>query len=151
LRHDVKDFLGIEIGVKLSIFAVIGSLLCVFSGILLIILESAYYFAQTSVFASIFDPSILCGLLIMVGGVLILLRSSILGAAMSIIFGLFPPPSNVINGFPAAWGANHVFNIIPAKLNALPFPLVALIAVMVGSLPIIGGLMALASTWKTRR
>lgn len=102
LRHPLKDYLGIRSGSKLPRRDLIGSLLWIFSGILLILLESAYRFPGAlnanappdqviTVFASMSDTSILCGLLIMVGGLLILVRSSMLGAIISIIFGFFPP------------------------------------------------------------
>jgi DNA-binding HxlR family transcriptional regulator len=140
LLHPLKDFLGIGNNVKLSLRAIIGSLLCISSGILLIILESVFPLATktpqlgqnpSTVFISICDPSILCGLVILVGGVLILLRSNTLCAAMSIIFGLFPPRDF----------ANHLYDIVAAKA---PLP----IAVVVGFLPIAGGLLALTSARK---
>lgn len=144
LRHPLKDFLGIRNGVKLSVRAIIGSLLCIFSGILLILLESATDFPMKTlqlgdtVFTSMGDPSILCGLLIVIGGLLVLLGSNTLGAATSIIFGLFPPLPY----------ANHVYDII-AAMPTLSYALV--IAVLVGSLPIVGGLLAHAGSRKIRR
>jgi hypothetical protein len=119
-----------------------------FGGILLILLEIAHpeTVSQTmvTVFSSIFDPSILCGLLIMIGGVLVLLESSTLGAVMSIIFGLYPSPLY----------ASHAYDILkPAHATTLTLnnaPAI-LAAVVIGSLPIIGGLMALASARKIRR
>jgi hypothetical protein len=138
----LKDFLGIGNGVKLPFRAITGTLLCIISGILLILLENATHFPtpqlgdKVTVFASLFDASVLCGLLIAVGGVLILLRSNILGSVMSIIFGLFPP-----NPY-----ANHVYDIIanPASPHTL------FIAVAVGILPVAGGLLALTSGRKIR-
>jgi DNA-binding HxlR family transcriptional regulator len=145
LLHPLKDFLGIGNGVKLSLRAIIGSLLCISSGILLIILEIGFPFNTippqllgnpNTVFISIFDPTILCGLIIVIGGVLILLRSNTLCAAMSIIFGLFPPLPY----------ANHLYDIVAAE--APPNALAPLIAVVVGFLPIAGGLLALTSARK---
>jgi hypothetical protein len=152
LLHPLKDFLRIGNGVKLSLRAIIGSLLCISSGILLIILEIGFpsntiplhnttppqlLGNPNTVFISIFDPTILCGLIIVIGGVLILLRSNTLCVAMSIIFGLFPPQPY----------ANHVYDIIVAEAP-LPYALALLIAVVVGSLPIAGGLLALTSARK---
>ena len=140
LRRGVRDFLGVEVGVGLSKLVIVGSFLCVLSGILLIGLVSAnysdatlYQFQTISVFASIFDPSVLCGLLVVVGGVLILSGSNVLGAAMSIIFGLFPPS-------PYAY---HLYDVVLVSQSFW-------MAALVGSLPIIGGLLALAATWKMR-
>jgi len=146
LKHPLKDFPEIGNGAKLSLRAITGSLLCISSGILLIILESGFPLDTvtpqlrdnpSTVFISIFDPSILCGLIIVIGGVLILLRSNTLCAAMSIIFGLFPPTPY----------ANHLYDIIAAKAP-LPHALAPLIAVVVGLLPIVGGLLALTSARK---
>jgi len=108
LTRRLKDYLGVRSGDKLPYRVLIGSILCISSGILLILLESAVRFPQalntpdqaSTVFASMSDTSVLCGLLIMVGGVLILLRSSILGPAISIIFGLFPPQLLGIQSIP---------------------------------------------------
>ena len=144
--HPLKDFLGIGNGVKLSLRAIMGSLLCISSGILLIILESGFPLDTitpqlrdnpSTVFISIFDPSILCGLVIVLGGVLILLRSNTLCATMSIIFGLFPPRPY----------ANHLYDIVAAEAP-LPHALALLVAVVVGFLPIAGGLLALTSARK---
>jgi hypothetical protein len=149
LQNHTRDFLGIETGVKLSNLTVISGSLCMLGGISLILLASVQDFSATNtVFDSIFDISILCGLLIVIGGLLVLLGNNTLGAVMSIIFGFFPPPSNTMPGLPPAWGANHVFNIILVMLKSLPSPWVELIAGFVGSLPIVGGLIALASSWK---
>jgi DNA-binding transcriptional ArsR family regulator len=149
LRHPLKDFLGIS-KIKLSYLGVFSSLLCISSGLLLIALESASSFPiaielsnstvskVSTVFTSMSDTSILCGLLIMVGGVLILAGSSTLGAVISIIFGFFPPLPY----------AHHVYDII-AAMSTLPYALV--VAVLVGSLPIVGGLFALAGSRKIRR
>ena len=160
LRHPLKDYLGIIDGAKLPRHKLIGSLLCISSGILLILLENAVRFlirpatlenqllpAQVStVFVSMSDTSILCGLLIMVGGVLILLKSSILGPAISIIFGLFPTPLLGINSIPS-WLPQqttlHAFDLIWGIGQSSP--LFFLIAAVVDALPIVGGLLALSS------
>jgi DNA-binding transcriptional ArsR family regulator len=142
LRRPLKEFLGIRREARLPFRAIVGSLLCMSSGILLILLETKTQqpssIPPSTVFVSMCDPSILCGLLIVIGGVLVLLGSSIPGAASSIIFGLFPPLPY----------ANHVYDII-AAMPTLPYALV--IAVLVGSLPIVGGLFALAGSRKIRR
>ena len=136
--------------IKMPTPAVIGGFLCMFSGILLILLENVFPQATSNSSTLIFDYSltIVCGLLMLIGGVLILLRRNILGAVMSIIFGLFPPPpSSIISDSP---GAYHAFNIIFSKLNPLDHRLALLIAAVVGSLPIIGGMMGLITAWKIR-
>jgi hypothetical protein len=56
---------------------------------------------------------------------------------MSIIFGLFPPRLY----------ANHLYDIVAAKAPP-PDALALLIAVAVGLLPIVGGLLALTSARK---
>ncbi|MGA3193112.1 MAG: winged helix-turn-helix domain-containing protein [Candidatus Bathyarchaeia archaeon] len=155
LRHPLKDFLGIS-KIKLSYLDVFSSLLCISSGLLLVLLESAVRFPiaaelssdpvrvvsnfswVSTVFTSVSDTSILCGLLIMVGGVLILVGSSTIGAVISIIFGFFPPLPYT----------HHVYDII-AAMPTLPYALV--IAVLVGSLPIVGGLLALAGARRLLR
>ena len=144
LMHPLKDFLGIS-KIKLSYLGAFGSLLCVSSGLLLILLENAFHFPTnpetlsgqvSTVFTSMSDTSILCGLLITVGGVLIMTGSSTLGAVISIIFGFFPPPL-------AQQTTYHAYDLI-ASLDPSS-ACVFLIAVAVGSLPIVGGLLALAS------
>jgi DNA-binding HxlR family transcriptional regulator len=149
LRHSLKDFLGIS-KIRLSYLGVCSGLLCIFSGLLLIALESWSSFPiatelsnstvskVSTVFTSVSDTSILCGLLIMVGGVLILAGSSTIGGVISIIFGFFPPLPY----------AHHVYDII-ATLPTLPYALV--VAVLVGSLPIVGGLLALAGARRLAR
>jgi hypothetical protein len=137
-RQSLKDFLGIKNAAKLSRRAIIGSLLCMSNGVLLVLLELDRSSGEI-VFTSISDTSIVCGMLIVVGGILILLRSTTVGAVISIIFGLFPPQS-----FPnpiSLRGANHVFDLIVTKDSPL---VLVLIAVMVASLPIVGGLLALS-------
>jgi DNA-binding HxlR family transcriptional regulator len=165
LRRPLKDYLGIINGAKLPRRDLIGSLLCISSGILLILLESAVRFllrppaleAQllpdhvNTVFASMSDTSILCGLLIMVGGVLILLRSSILGAIISIIFGFFPTPPSlqlIPTSLPQQI-THHAYDLIVGIGGSSPY--VFLIAAAVHSLPIIGGLLALYSAWRKIR
>lgn len=140
LRRPLKEFLGIRREARLPFRAIVGSLLCMSSGILLILLETETQHVDSipTVFVSMCDPSILCGLLIVIGGVLVLLGSSIPGAALSIIFGLFPPTPF----------ASHAYDIIlnmPTLSNAL------VVAVLIGSLPVVGGLFALAGSRKIRR
>jgi len=137
LRHSLKDFLGIKSAVRLSLPAVVAGLLSTSSGILLIILESMQPLSGevSTVFnSSINDTTILCGLAIGVGGVLILTKSYALGAVISIVFGLYPPPQF---GF-------HVYDLISSGY-ALAGPPAILIAAVAGSLPIVGGILALLS------
>jgi DNA-binding HxlR family transcriptional regulator len=114
----------------------IGGLLCILSGLLAVILEIWHAGeANENVFLSI-----LCGLLIIVGGVLILLRINILGGVISIIFNFFPLPPRFPN-VPLLETANHIYNLIH---NFNPSSLTYnLIAGIVGSLPVIGALLAL--------
>jgi DNA-binding HxlR family transcriptional regulator len=162
LTHPLKDYLGIS-KIKLSYRDTFGSLLCISSGILLILLENAVRFLLrpsalqplpdhvSTVFASMSDTSILCGLLIMVGGVLILLRSSILGPAISIIFGLFPTPLLGIKSIPS-WlpqqTTYHAFDLIWGIGQSSPS--FFLIAAVVDALPIVGGLLVLSNVRKIR-
>jgi hypothetical protein len=136
--HPVKAFLGIG-KIKLSYLSAVGSTLCISSGLLLILLEIAQSDQVSTVFTYISDTSILCGLLIMVGGVLILAGSCTLGALISIIFGFFPPPLDL----------QKTYNAYDLILS-LNLPHGFLIAVLVGSLPIVGGLLALASARRYR-
>jgi DNA-binding HxlR family transcriptional regulator len=137
LRPQLKDFLGIRKATRISFRVVVGSLLCIFSGILLIILQSGQHLNnEVNVLSSMNDITILCGLAIVVGGVLIILRSYIPGALLSIIFGLFPRPPDAL----------HAFDIISGYGFLGPYA--TLIAVVAGSLPIIGGIFALISMRK---
>jgi len=161
LRRPLKDYLGVRNWAKLPRRAILGSLLCISSGILLILLENAVRFpgalnAQrppdhvSTVFVSMTDTSILCGLLIMTGGVLILLRNTILGAAISMIFAFFPTPLSP-QSIPAWLPQQTTFHVFDLIWGIDPSPAyVFLIAVAVGSLPIIGGLLALASERRFR-
>ena len=163
LRHPLKDYLGIINWTRLPRLDLIGSLLCISSGILLILLENVVRFSLRppaleapieqllsdhvgTVFVSMSDTSILCGLLIMVGGVLILVRSSILGAAISIIFGFFPTPPFGTWSIPP-WLpqqiTHHAYDLIVGIGGSSPY--VFFIAAAVHSLPIVGGLLALYS------
>jgi DNA-binding HxlR family transcriptional regulator len=107
----------------------IGGLLCTSTGILEVILEIWHPGEANFVF------SILCGLLIIVGGVLILLRINTLGGVVSIIFNFFPLPP--ISQVPKWETANHIYNLIYNFNSSL------LIAGIIGSLPVIGALLAL--------
>jgi DNA-binding HxlR family transcriptional regulator len=165
LRGPLKDYLGIINGAKMPHRDLIGSLLCISSGILLILLENVVRFLLrpdalktllpanvSTVFASMSDTSVLCGLLILVGGVLILLRSSVLGLAISIIFGLFPSPLFGTQSIPT-WLPQqttfHAFDLIWGM--GQPSPYVFWIALAVHSLPIVGGLLALAGARRLAR
>jgi hypothetical protein len=77
----------------------------------------------------------LSGLAVGVGGVLILSTSYILGALMSVIFGLFP----------------YAAYLAPLSLivGVFGFSILGLIPVVIlGSLPIVGGILALAGMRK---
>ena len=161
LKHPLRDFLGIGYGAKLPRLDLVGSMLCIFSGVLLILLESAVRFpaalnvnaTQTisqvnTVFASLSDSTILCGLLMIAGGLLILIRSSMLGAIISIVFALFPPylhSQYIPPPLPQQY-TYHALELIWTKGGSSPY--VPIIAVAVGSLPVIGGLLALYSVWR---
>ena len=112
---------------------------------LLAVLEYEPKVLQT-VFASLCDPSILCGLLIVLGGVLILLGNNALGAATGIIFGFFPPVEIEITNGLKIYGAYHTFDVIKEVLNGelhYNYYATVVLAVVGGSLPILGGLLAL--------
>lgn len=118
---------------KVKIAHFIGGVLCISIGLLAVILEILQPGEANFVF------SILCGLLIIVGGVLILLRVTTLGGVISIIFNFFPLPPGFI--VPSSETANHIYNLI---LNSNPsFSIYGLIAGIVGSLPVIGAFLAL--------
>jgi DNA-binding HxlR family transcriptional regulator len=139
LRPILKDFLGIRKATRISFRVVVGSLLCIFSGILLIILQSTQHQNnEVNVFNFMNDITILCGLAIVIGGILIMLRSYILGALMSIILGLFPPR-------PYAF---HSFDLISNGTYGFLGPYAPLVAAMVGSLPIVAGIFVLVSMRK---
>jgi len=153
LIHPLNDFLALTSVFKQSSFTtIIGGVLCLFSGALLVLLEIARpHLLNTqqpsfdTVFGYMNDLSILCGFAIAIGGILILLRSYVLGALMSIIFGLFPP----LNYEPTM--TYHVFDIIvrlPALQSSGPFSY--LVAGLVGSLPIIGAILALFNVRRIR-
>ena len=143
LRHPLQDFLGIIEAARTSFLTVLASSLCIFSGILLIVLEMTQTLpniansARTLIDFAHFmnDVTVLAGLTMIIGGVLILLKSYIPGALLSILCGLYPrPPDGAhafdfisILGFPA--GVNNSFTI--------------LVAVVVGLLPIVGGAIAM--------
>jgi DNA-binding HxlR family transcriptional regulator len=147
LRHPIRDYLGVGNEIRPSFAVIFGGLLCVFSGILLILLRGTQNLTQlpssASVFTSITDVSILCGLAIAVGGVLILLRVYNLGSLVSVIFGLFPP--SIIYGHPS-YDAYHLFDII----NSTNIPGHFWIAIIADALPIIGAAVVLLSVRKTR-
>lgn len=162
LTHSLRDFLGIG-RIKLPRLHAIGSLLCISSGILLVLFESAIRFPINmgtpdiqarigTVFISMSDTSILCGLLIMAGGVLIVAGSSTLGAVISVIFGFFPPQlKEFIPPLPFPQQTTfHIYDLIMKIAGESPPLYLYLIAAIVGSLPIVGGLLALASVRRLR-
>ena len=143
LRHPLRDYLGLGNRIRPAFPAIFGGLLCVFSGILLIILRSMQSLGGATFFASMTDITILCGLAIAIGGVLILLRTYILGALVSVIFGLFPVPT--IPGYPN-YHAYHLFDII----DNMKIPAAFWVAILVDLLPIIGAAVALLSVRSAR-
>jgi len=160
LKPSLKEYLGIATSVKLRNRDIVGSVLCVTGGVLLILLESIDRFlirpgslsmlpsSVNTVFASISDSSILCGLLILAGGVLILLRSRILGPAISIIFGLFPTPLPGFNpSFLPQQYTYHAYELIVAINSS---PLFYLMGAVAYALPIVGGLLALSRLIRIR-
>lgn len=141
LRRSVKDFLGIKSAVRLSLPTLIAGLLGITSGALLIILEGLQPLSGkvSTVFnSSINDTTILCGLAIGIGGVLILTKAYALGALISIVFGLYPPPQY----------GSHIYDLIYNRFYPAIGPIAILIAVAYGSLPIVGGIFALLSIRK---
>lgn len=147
LRRPLKDFLGIKEAARISFPVMIGGLLCIFSGILLIILQITLHLnSEFNTFNFMNDTTILCGLAVIMGGVFILLRIyvlSTLGALMSIIFGLLPPSQqNALN-----ISAFHAFDLISNGTSILG-PYTYWVAGLVGSLPIVGGAIALVSMRK---
>jgi hypothetical protein len=97
--------------------------------------------------ASVLDTSVLCGLVVIAGGLLILLGNDILGAVVSIIFGFLPPLKPVSSSIvlPTAY---HAFDLI-VKIDASSMA-VLIIASVVAFFPIVAGLIAIASSWKIR-
>jgi DNA-binding HxlR family transcriptional regulator len=136
LRRPLQDFLGIHEASRMSLPTVIASLLCISSGILLVALKMTQQLSNEVDFAIFMnDVTILAGLTIIIGGVLILLKSYIPGALLSILCGLYPRPPD---GF-------HAYDFIskmgfPAGVNN---PSTTLVAVMIGLLPIVGGAIAM--------
>jgi DNA-binding HxlR family transcriptional regulator len=138
LRRPLREFLGIHEASKISLSTIIASLLCIFSGVLLVILEmiSERLSSEANFAAFMGDVTVLAALTMIVGGVLILLKSYIPGALLSILCGLYPPRYS---------GGYHAFDfIIENGFRAGPNnPLTMLVAVVVGSLPIVGGAIAM--------
>jgi hypothetical protein len=146
-RRPLKDFLGIKEAARISFPVMISGLLCIFSGILLIILQITQHPNDGFNMSNFMnDTTILCGLTIIMGGVFILLRIyvlSTLGALMSIIFGLLPPSQpNALN-----ISAFHAFDLISNGTYNLG-PYTYWVAGLIGSLPIVGGAIALVSMRK---
>lgn len=137
LRRSLQDFLDIHEASRISLPTHIASLLSIFSGMLLIALEMTSERLSNKVDFATFmsDVTILAALTIVIGGVLILLKSYIPGALLSILCGLYPRPPE---GF-------HAYDFIiqmgfPTGVND---PLTIMVAVVVGSLPIVGGVIAM--------
>jgi len=128
LRRPLQDFLDIHDASRISLPTCIASLLCIFSGILLIALQMRLHLPNKDFVTLMSDVTILAGLTIIIGGALILLKSYIPGALLSILCGLYPP--TFAGGF-------HAYDL----LMEMGFP--ELVAVVVGSLPIVGGTIAM--------
>lgn len=137
LRHPLKGFLGVEEAPRISFQTLIGGLLCVFSGMLLIILQITQNLNnEFTMFNFMNNVTILCGVAVMMGGVFILLRIyilSALGALMSIIFAFLPP--NYANASNIT--AFHVIDLIIAGHYGLG-PLTYWVAGLAGSLSVVG-------------
>jgi len=141
LRHPVKDFLGVKPITRLPRRAIIGGILSVISGVLIIIGGSINTFSPGLYGAYTIDilSSLIFagGFAVGVGGVLILLRSYMLGALMSIIFGLFRLPLYLAT-------LTVLERLFGTSLE------IAAAAFVIGLLPIAGGILALVSMRKIR-
>jgi DNA-binding transcriptional ArsR family regulator len=143
LRHPLQDFLGIVIDHKVSFLAFPASFLCILSGILVITLEMTQKVPKIDNLAIIQcnfanfmgDVTVLAALTVIIGGVLILLKSYVLGALMSILCGLYPRPPQGSHAYDFVISAG-----VSGGVNGL---FAGVIAVVAGSLPIIGGIIAL--------
>jgi DNA-binding HxlR family transcriptional regulator len=152
LRQPLRDYLGVTNRIRPTFPVIFGGLLCVFSGVLLVLLrisvsaQNIYPLVPSgpNVFGSMTDVTVLCGFAIVIGGVLILLRTYSLGVLVSVVFGLFPVP--IIPSNPN-YHAYHLFDLIYNLHPSTPFEVVAIV---VDVLPIIGAAVALLSARKTR-
>jgi DNA-binding transcriptional ArsR family regulator len=144
LRHPLQDFLDIAKASRISFPTVLASSLCIFSGIVLIALEMTQTVPNNDNLArevinfahSISDVTILAGLTVIIGGVLILLRNYVLGALLSILCGLYPRPPQ----------GSHAFDFFTAQNGFLAGalgPFATWVGVVMGSLPILGGAIAM--------
>jgi DNA-binding transcriptional ArsR family regulator len=138
-RRPTRDFLGVKPVTRLSRRALLGGVTTIISGVLTIVGVSMSAFASGPYGAGALDVvgSFVFGggLAVGIGGVLILLRSYILGALMSIVFCLFP--------YPAYSSALTVV----VRLFGFSLATVAA-ALVIGLLPIAGGTLALVSMRK---
>jgi DNA-binding transcriptional ArsR family regulator len=139
LRNPVKDFLGVKSVTNLSHRALLGGIASMTSGVLTIViggmnaLSSAPH--SSGALSVLTGLSFVGGLAVGAGGVLILSKSYILGALMSVVFGLFP----------------YAAYLAPLSLivDVFGFSILGLILVaVVGSLPIVGGILALVGMRK---
>lgn len=139
LRRPVKEFLGVQQAPKSSRRALVGGTMSIISAALTILAGSTYAFSSSpyggAALGVLGFMTFASGLTVGIGGVLILLRNQVSGALMSIIFGLFPSA-------PAYYSALMLVEIFG-------FSIVGIIAALVvGSLPIAGGILALANKRK---
>jgi DNA-binding HxlR family transcriptional regulator len=143
LKQSLRDFLGIKPLALPPRHAILGSLLCMLNGLVLALGE----LWQRNGEVGVLDTSVLCGLLVIAGGVLILLGNDILGAVISIIFGFLPPLRPVSSSIvlPTAYNAFDLIVKMDASSTA-----VLIIASVVAFFPIVAGLIAIASSWKIR-
>lgn len=136
LRHPVQNFLGIVDAGGISFLTAFASVLGIFSGILLIVLEMTLSSINLVDFAGIMgDVTVLAGLTVIIGGVLILLKSYIPGALLTILCALYPRPPEGLHAYDfitERWGQAGVYE-----------PFTVLVAVVTGLLPIIAGAIAL--------
>ena len=136
-RRPTRDFLGINEASKIPVLTYIASASSISSGILLVVLEMTSHMDSIinfGIFTS--DVSVLAGLTITMGGVLILLKSYIPGALLTILCGLYPPIPYAL----------HAYDLIADPKSPFAGALgqyAPMIAVTAGALPILGGAIAL--------
>lgn len=139
LRRPTRYFLGIKPSTRLPRRAILGGIGTILSGIMAIIGGSMYTFPSNPFSAGALDVlGILMlggGLAVGVGGVLILLRSYVLGALMSIVFCLFPYPAY-----------SSALAVVTSFFGSSAATVAA--ALIIGLLPIAGGTLALVSMRK---
>jgi DNA-binding transcriptional ArsR family regulator len=142
LTNPVRDYLMSRPVTRLSHRAVLGGVISIVSGTLTTIglsmntfSASGYNFSPLDLPTSIVFAG---GLAVGIGGMLILLRSYRFGALASVIFGLFPYP------------AYYTAQVITARFfeSAIGKTGTIIVSIILGLLPVIGGILALISMRK---